>query len=60
MDCDTNQNALFEDLPRLIAVNREAIEREMAEMASWFESGDKCYHVYKMVQAEQYALWAVR
>jgi capsule polysaccharide export protein KpsC/LpsZ len=54
MDDSSGQSALYEKYPDLIRSNRATIDREIAEIADWFESGRPSYHVFKMGRASNY------
>lgn len=53
---DSEQSAIYQQLPAMLAENRSVIEREVATIREWWASEVKGYHSYKMKNAGGYAL----
>ena len=53
-DSSLNKSALYHNLPRIIRDNKDTIAREIAEIADWYESGERAYRVFKMRRAQGY------
>jgi hypothetical protein len=53
---DATQDALYDTIPGLLRNNRAAIDRELSELRSWWQSGHQYYHTTKMARADHYVV----
>lgn len=53
---DAEQTVIYEWLPRFLARNATAIAREIDEIAVWFGSGHRFFHIFKMSRAAGFQL----
>jgi hypothetical protein len=53
---DAMQDALYDSIPSLLCNNRDTIDRELAELRHWWQSGHSYYHTTKMARADSYVL----
>jgi len=53
---DTQQDALYDTIPDLIASHPEEIAQELATLSGWWRSGHRYYHTAKMQQADTFQL----
>lgn len=51
---DSNQDALYADMPRFLMANAKPLEREVCELRDWFDSGHRYFHVFKMARADSF------
>ena len=53
---DSNYKKLRDLMPNIIINKKELIEKEIFYIKSWLKSDHKCYHTYKMINSDNYAL----
>ena len=53
---DSEQDAIYPQLPELLASNVEEMHREITTIRAWWEAGSPGYHSFKMRTADGYAL----
>ena len=57
---DALQDALYNSIGPMLRKNAPSVVREIAELTSWWQSGHRYYHTYKMGHAAEFALTNVR
>ena len=53
---DSNYKKMRDLMPNIIINKKELIEKEIFYIKSWLKSDHKCYHTYKMINSDNYAL----
>jgi hypothetical protein len=51
---DSLQDELYADLPGFLNANRPTLEREIEELAAWYDSDEKYYQIFKILRATKF------